>query len=107
MGKRSDWKCSNEECNTETGLVSGGRDRGFVIETETRVCRPCKLVADYQIGVISDPSHQTFTEEELASHADPEPKCRECGEETVAWDLKCPECDSVMEDGYGDLVNWD
>ena len=99
MSTKYGWICTNIKCGNEVSPVSGGFDRGFEIKTQTRVCNSCKNVEDYKIGVVSDPSHRMFTQEEHANHENLEPKCATCGGETVAWTLTCPVCGSQMEHG--------
>jgi len=108
MGSSCDWICSNEECDGKVDMVSGGEDRGFSSFTQTRICKACKLVKDYVVGVVSNSTHQVFTEEERAQREDPEPACRECGEATVAWKLECPRCGLPMKhDPNGGVIDWD
>jgi len=99
MSTECNWICTNPKCGIEVQPVCGGIDRTFIAKIQTRVCASCKHVEDYKIGVVSDPTHQTFTEAELASHENIEPKCSNCGGDTVAWDLTCPLCCSPMQRG--------
>jgi RNA polymerase subunit RPABC4/transcription elongation factor Spt4 len=97
MGMQYNWICTNAKCNTEVISVSGGLDRGFVTKTQTRICKSCKNVDDYEVGVVSDSTHRIFTEAELKSNENLKPKCKNCESETLAWDKNCPDCGSPME----------
>ena len=97
MGKRTEWLCQTEGCHIVVGPVAGGFSRGFVTRTQTRICTECMTVRDYMVGVVSDPSHQTFTADEQAARADPSPACAICGGETAPWNRRCPRCGGPME----------
>lgn len=96
--------CTNKECVYEIAPVSGGLARGFTYKNQTRICKSCKHIADYQIGVVSYPPYREFTQAEIKSYENLDPKCAKCGEDTVAWDLKCPVCGSPMR--YGDTIQF-
>jgi len=124
MGSIMIWTCGNPKCRTTVGPVSGGPDRGFSYTTETRICTVCKQVHDYTtsreprgdrdkvlreyLGLDSrglplpasqqpaDPSSPPPGQEEPKGFTDPDPVCRDCGAETVAWDRKCPNCGRYM-----------
>jgi len=107
MGSRYDWICRSPECGHVVHSVSGGRDRGFLAWSETRVCATCQEVRDYEVGLASDPSHCEFSEAELAAADQPNPPCI-CGAATTAWDHTCPRCGATMEiDATGPTLLYD
>ena len=106
MGSKYNWVCPNKECGVEIQNISGGYDRGFIAKTQSRICTSCKHVQDYKIGVVSDPTHQVFTEGELDEHRNTDPVCDRCGNKTKPWKLECPRCGSTMKRGTRMLL-WD
>lgn len=108
MGSQLSWICTASACEHELERpVSGGKDRGFTAKTETRICTACRDVADYVIGAVSDPSHQTFSADELAARANPDPPCSQCGARTTAWNRRCPICGKPMKPSGMQIIMFD
>ena len=81
-----------------TADVSGGRDRGFFISTETMFCASCQTLVDVLTGYTNDPSHPI-----PSSMADKDARfghCPRCnGEQLTPWRLRkpCPRCGGEIE----------
>jgi len=106
MGMSYDWECTAAGCNHLVEEVSGGRDSGFYIRTETRVCKVCRKVLDYVIDTTEGPlgSPAPNAHEYVNVHRG----CSVCGGETVPWDRTCPECGAAMRQAKGGMIsNWD
>lgn len=106
MGERFNWTCPAQGCGGVVKDVSGGWDRGFFVQTETRICHSCRYVRDYAIGVVSDPGHPHIPRE-IAEATDSDPRCAKCGGQTMAWDRTCPECGTAMRRSAHSTILWD
>lgn len=78
--------------------VSGGKDRGFEIFTETKVCLNCKEVMDVGTDVVKGMKSATKIKRSLAKS---KPRCPECGSVKIKpWeDCTCPKCGGKMKKG--------
>ncbi|OHB44928.1 MAG: hypothetical protein A2178_02385 [Planctomycetes bacterium GWC2_49_10] len=95
MGSIYRYKCA--ACNYQAE-VSGGKDRGFEIFTETKVCLNCKEVMDVGTDVVKDMKSAKRIKRDLAKS---KPHCPVCGSEKIRpWkDCTCPKCGGKMKKG--------
>ena len=98
MGTLYRFACSSCDYSAE---VSGGADRGFVAQTETKVCTACRSVVDVLVG----------SYDSRIVPADEVNRCPECeGTDLTLWAASrpCPRCKGTMrEDPPGPIVMWD
>lgn len=101
MGQLYRFECPSCGYHAE---VSGGKDRGFVALTQTKVCQDCREVVDVLIGKAMDPSAGKDT-------AIPRTKqeCPVCeGHSLKVWrGNTCPKCGTKMKKGGGAVCLWD
>lgn len=104
MGSTYSYKCIT--CKYQVA-VSGGKDRGFEIFTETKVCPDCKKVLDVGMDVVGDMKSAKVIKRNLAKA---EPRCPECGSFRIkTWKVHdCPKCGGKMKRNTGGPVYlWD
>ncbi len=98
MGSTYTFCCSGCGYSAE---VSGGADYGFVAQTETMICKPCRAVVDVMVGT-RDPAQ--ISTDDLN-------QCPECdGKDLTPWDESrhCPRCNGTMEvNPTGPTTMWD
>ena len=98
MGSAYNFVCSDCDYTAE---VSGGADGGFMIRTETMVCRACREVVDVVVGTNAP---------EMVS-ADGMNRCPGCeGEDLAPWteSRPCPRCRGTMRaDPAAPTIHWD
>lgn len=101
MGTWCNFKCRN--CGYSRSL-SGGRDRGFDVEVETRRCLDCNELSDVIIG--ATPDMGAGIADEIAPKIG---RCAYCkGKNTVPWKAPwvCPRCGRQMQVTACDTL-WD
>lgn len=101
MGQFYSFECPSCGYHAE---VSGGKDRGFVAFTQTKVCQDCKQVADILIGKAAELSADKATTIPKAKQ-----QCPACeGHNLKAWTGRaCPKCGAKMNKGIGPICMWD
>lgn len=101
MGELHTFECPSCGYHAE---VSGGKDRGFIAFTQTKVCQNCRQVVDVLTGKATKLS---------AAQAIIIPKAKqECpackGHDLKAWKGRlCPKCGGKMALGLGPICMWD
>ena len=95
MGSIYIYKCS--ACKYKA-KVSGSKDRGFEIFTETKVCLNCKEVMDVGTDIVKDMKSAKKIKRSLTKL---KPRCPECGSVKIQpWeDCTCPKCGEKMRKG--------
>lgn len=101
MGELNFFECSS--CNYHAE-VSGGKDRGFVAFTQTKVCQDCRQVVDVLVGEagkLSGPKATTIPKAKQQC-----PTCK--GHNLKVWKGRaCPKCGGKMKKGGGLICMWD
>ena len=103
MGTSYEFKCS--KCGL-SGEVSGRKDRGFYVHTQTVFCSDCRTLVDVAMGYCDDPTHPR-----RAANGD-EPnfgKCPGCGGGNIQlWNAgdPCPACGGPVKQGMTTAL-WD
>ena len=102
MGQRTNHTCS--ACKYEA-IVSGGRDVGFFIVTQTCLCSNCHEVMDVCLGEHGGHPRSVQTEVTVLD-------CPECGSKTLTpWSSEhpiCPKCGDQMSDRDSNIIMmWD
>lgn len=83
--------------------VSGGPDRGFVVEVETCSCDGCRELVDVVTGGFDTRGESTPVPTSAR-------RCPECGSSRVRpWPdhRPCPKCGGEMNAGGGTVTMWD
>ena len=99
MGYRSSWKCKNCDYTID---ISAGKDRGFIMFTQTFQCNTCKVLIDVEV------SESEWETERWENHY-----CEKCNHLLELWDTKkkfCPSCGvgRLKEaSGEGFIIHWD
>lgn len=93
MGATFVFKCA--ACKYEA-IVSGGKDSGFIINTQTKTCPACRQLVDVVTGIIRGvniPEKLKIKMIKAKGH------CPECGGvKPLPWKEKsCPKCDGKMK----------
>lgn len=93
MGGTYIFKCSSCGYSAE---VSGGKDRGFVIFTETKVCQDCRELMDVVVA-----NEQSIDGSKLANVPKSEQKCpKGKSHKLKVWKPHvCPKCGDKMTRG--------
>jgi len=108
MGALRTYKCN--KCGY-SALVSGGRDRGFIVFTNTLICLGCKEIVDVIVDM--EKSTQINNISDNSESSDYLYRCPLCNKKSnlVPWDSKqrpCPKCNGKMEvDEEGEFLDWD
>ena len=100
MGETYLFKCPSCGYSTE---VSGGKDRGFVIFTETKVCQACRELVDVVVATEKGVNAAKPTPIPRAEQQCPNGK----GHKMKVWKGHvCPKCDGKMKRGEV-ICMWD
>lgn len=101
MGQLYGFECPSCGYHTE---VSGGKDRGFVAFTQTKVCQDCKQVVDILIGKAAELSAAKEITIPKAKQ-----QCPDCKSNNLkVWKGRtCPKCGAKMNKGGGAICMWD
>ncbi|TET37261.1 MAG: hypothetical protein E3J72_06365 [Planctomycetota bacterium] len=86
--------------------ASGGKDRGFIAEVETMICRNCKELVDVTIGLADEMSGKI--EKRIGEDIGKCPKCK--SSDVEPWDPEakpCPRCQNHMEQSEEVIIMWD
>ena len=104
MGSTYVYKCT--ACKYEAE-ISGGKDSGFLISTQTKMCPNCRQLVDVVTGTTRDP---VMAKELKLNPAKSKSDCPQCGNfKLLAWKGRaCPKCGGKMkQDGDGPVCMWD
>lgn len=101
MGQLYSFDCPSCGYHAE---VSGGKDRGFVAFTQTKVCQDCREVVDVLIGKANELSTgQDITIPKAKQEC---PSCE--GHSLKVWKGRvCPKCGEKMNKSDGAICMWD
>lgn len=100
MGKKVTYQCNKCDYSAH---ISGGRDVGMIVKTNTYVCDKCKEIVD----VITEFWTDVATDESAIG------KCPKCNfsKYLKEWDNKkcpCPKCDGIMKvSSETEITMWD
>ena len=98
IGQQFEFACPN--CKYRA-TVSGGKDCGIIIETQTMTCNACQEVVDVMVGFTTTSSHPK--REKSFGHC---PRCNSV--DVTPWGKAhpCPKCGNEMTKGRWSLF-WD
>ncbi len=95
-----------EKCKYEA-RVAGGRDSGFLINTQTKICPDCRQLVDVVTGIIPG---VYMTEKKKLELTEAKGSCPECGKRKfLLWKARaCPKCGGKMKKACADpVLYWD
>lgn len=110
MGYRKTYGC--ESCGLKA-TVSGGKDHGFYVETETRYCSHCQTLDDVGIslwckemlpGLLPPSRIEGLLEDEEEFGLCP--SCKRPGGKPWVVGSPCPKCGGIVELVDGLFVQW-
>jgi Zn finger protein HypA/HybF involved in hydrogenase expression len=104
MGETNVFKC--EKCSYRAE-VSGGRDSGKLVATDTRMCPNCLRIVDAVTKIVCSPELAAQFKLDLAKTKG---RCPRCGNfKLLPWKAKaCPKCGGKMKKaGDGPVCMWD
>lgn len=110
MGFRQSYRC--EGCELQA-MVSGGKDCGFYVETETRYCTHCQILDDVGVRLwckemLPDLLPPSRVEELVEAEAGFGlcPTCKKPISQTWAANSPCPRCGGTVEAIEGQFEQW-